>query len=360
MSPSIDPASAFLDHLADAPPFPASYQLQVEDALSALDGAAPLLSGMVRYHLGLANADLQPSPTNATSQGKRMRPTVALLSAAAAGGRIEQAAPVAAAIELLHNFTLIHDDIQDQSPTRRHRSTVWNIWGIGQAINAGDAMFAAAHLPLFAMMADDARPELVLRLLKAFDLMTIEIVTGQTLDLGFEGRDDVSPDDYLRMIGGKTAAIVRYAAWAGALAGGASEEHAEQFAAFGLALGLGFQIQDDLLGIWGDAARMGKGAAEDIYRRKHSLPVLLLRERLASDELAEFDAMYANPRITETDVARVLRLMDEHDIQDLVRTRVDACHDDARAALLAAVASGDNPGRNRLLALVEQLASRAA
>ncbi|HET7095226.1 MAG TPA: polyprenyl synthetase family protein, partial [Thermomicrobiales bacterium] len=245
------------------------------DAVAALDGAAPLLAGMARYHLGAAAADLTPLPPGAVDRGKRIRPEVALLAAGAAGGDPAAAAPLGAAIELLHNFTLIHDDVQDESPTRRHRPTVWSVWGVGQAINAGDALFAAAHLPLYRLIDAGAAPPLALRLLEGFDRMTIAIVVGQTLDLGFEGRADVAPADYLDMIDGKTAAIVRFAAWAGALLGGADEAAAERFAAFGRALGLGFQVQDDLLGVWGEPAQTGKAPADDIRRRKQSLPILL-------------------------------------------------------------------------------------
>src|SRR6478609_9365737 len=116
-------------------------------AVDHLDGAMPLLAGMGRYHLGWVDRDFAPAAN--VDQGKRMRPEIALLCCQAAGGAIERAAPLAAAIELLHNFTLVHDDIQDRSPTRRHRDTVWANWGESQAINAGDALFAAAHLALF-------------------------------------------------------------------------------------------------------------------------------------------------------------------------------------------------------------------
>ncbi len=137
----------------------------LREAVAALDGAAPLLAGMARYHLGLADAALRPLAEDVVDRGKRMRPAVALLSAGAAGGDPATAAAVGAAIELLHNFTLIHDDVQDESPTRRHRATVWRIWGVGQAINAGDALFAAAHLPLLRLAAGGGPAFLVLRLL---------------------------------------------------------------------------------------------------------------------------------------------------------------------------------------------------
>ena len=209
-------------------------------------------------------------------------------------------------MELLHNFTLIHDDVQDESPTRRHRPTVWSIWGIGQAINAGDALFAAAHLPLYRLASHGVSAELTLRLLEAFDRMTIAIVEGQTLDLGFESRPDVLPAEYLKMIAGKTAAIVRFAAWSGALLGGADEITAERWAEFGQALGIGFQIRDDLLGIWGMTDATGKAPADDVRRRKQSLPILMLRERLNPCRTSRARPLYAAPNVDGPGVSHVL------------------------------------------------------
>ncbi len=335
-------------------------------AVAALDGAAPLLAGMARYHLGELDEALAPVAAGSVDRGKRVRPMVALLAAGAVGGReaMAAAAPVGAAIELLHNFTLIHDDVQDESPTRRHRPTVWSLWGVGQAINAGDALFAAAHLP-FYRLADLGVPSgLALRLLEAFDRATLAIVEGQTLDLGFEGRGDVTPDDYLRMIAGKTAAIVRYAAWAGALLGGADEPKADRFAAFGLALGLGFQVRDDLLGIWGAPATTGKAAADDIRRRKQSLPILLLRQRADRQTRAELDALYAAPSIDAAGVGRILALLAAAGVRTEVERRIGGFHDDARAAMLsgegldAGTDGGAGSAQGRLLTLVEQLAGR--
>lgn len=324
-------------------------------ATAALDRRAPLLAGMVRYHLGELDANLQPAPSGTVDRGKRFRPAVAVLAALAAGGSAEQAAPVAAAIEMLHNFTLIHDDIQDDAQTRRHRATVWHLWGSSQAINAGDALFAAAHLPFFRLPGLGVEPGLTLELLEAFETTTIEIVAGQTLDLGFEGRSDVSGDDYLAMIAGKTAAIVRYAAWAGARLG-ASEAVADLFATFGLALGLGFQIQDDALGIWGATAETGKAPADDIRRRKPNLSVLLLQERVDPATRDELRAIYQADEIDAAGVRRVLDLLAEHEVRAAIDAQVEHYHDQARAALLRA--ASDSPARDHLLNLVERLSVR--
>lgn len=330
----------------------------MSEAIAALDGVAPLLAGMARFHLGYAGPDLRPVDPQEVDRGKRIRPAIALLTAGAAGGDPLAAAPVAAAIELLHNFTLIHDDIQDQSPTRRHRPTVWSLWGIGQAINAGDALFAAAHLPLYRLPSTGTDAALALRILEAFDRMTIAIVEGQTLDLGFETRTDVRTSEYLTMIAGKTSAIVRFAAWAGSLLAGVSAESAQRWGDFGLALGLGFQVRDDVLGIWGSTAETGKAAADDIRRRKQSLPILMLREQLDAANRQRLDQLYAAEAIDDGGVARVLDLLERERIRERAEGEITRLHDQATAALHDATGNGESPCRHRLLALVERLATR--
>src|SRR5690606_32506573 len=198
------------------------------------------------------------------------------MSCEALGGDGELAMPIAAAIEMIHNFTLIHDDIQDRSELRRHRPTIWALWGTAQAINAGDALFALGHLMLNATREAGVDPATVLDLSTELHHTTLRIVEGQVLDLGFEDRPEVSPREYLTMISGKTAAIIRYACLAGATVAGADAETAAHLAAFGQSLGMGFQIRDDLLGVWGKPEQTGKPEADDIRRRKKSLPILLL------------------------------------------------------------------------------------
>ncbi len=327
-------------------------------ALDALDGPAPILPGMVDYHLGFVDATFAQSELPPSVRGKRFRPAVAMLSCAAAGGDPNDAAPLAAAIELLHNFTLIHDDIQDQSPTRRHRPTVWSEWGIAQAINAGDATFASAQLALFNLRSRQCAPELILRLADEFNRMTIQIVQGQALDLGFEGRNDVSPADYLTMIELKTAVIVRYAARAGAILGGCDDDHADRFADFGRSLGLGFQVRDDLLGIWGAADVTGKATADDIRRRKQSLPILTLRSEVDAAGRSALDRLYDAPHIDDAGVDEVLGLLDRYQIRASVEERIDELHREAAENLAAATDDGDNPARDALGVLVNMLADR--
>ncbi|MGI8477377.1 MAG: polyprenyl synthetase family protein [Thermomicrobiales bacterium] len=327
-------------------------------AVDFLDGPAPMLAGMGRYHLGWVDGALRDVPPGSIDQGKRVRPGVALLCCAAVGGEAAVAAPLGAAIELLHNFTLVHDDIQDHSPTRRHRPTVWTLWGSSQAINAGDALFAAAHLALFRLLACGHDAATVLRVAEAFERMTIDIVAGQVLDLSFEAESSVSTEAYLAMIDGKTAAIVTFAAWAGALLGGSGDARADLFGEFGRALGLGFQIQDDLLGVWGKREETGKEPADDIRRKKKSLPVLMLREKADASDRAVIDGLYRGDEVDAAGVRTMLSLLDAYGVRGDVEARVRFHHD---AAIQALTVAAPKPGfaRSALLARVESLASRS-
>ena len=341
-------------------------QPELDAAIRAIEGdaagetEAPLLALMARYHLGWCDSSGEPtSPAvRRSAQGKRLRPALAVLCTAATGGQMHAAAPLAAAIELLHNFTLIHDDIQDRSPNRRHRATVWRVWGDGQAINAGDALFAAATLSLFRLADHDVPAATVLRLANAFERMTLDIVRGQVRDLRFEGRGDVTPDDYLAMIRGKTAAILRFAAWAGAVIAHADDEVAVRFGEFGEALGLGFQLRDDMLGIWGTHDATGKGAADDIRRRKQSLPILLLRQAADDAERARLAELYAESEIADDGIAEILGILQRHDIEAQVAGQVAAMHDRAAAALRIALDEAENDAASGLKALVARLSVR--
>ncbi|MGN6033453.1 MAG: polyprenyl synthetase family protein [Thermomicrobiales bacterium] len=345
---------AWLDALLDP---------EIERALAELSPEAPLLSTMARYHLGLIDSTGKPlpDPDRRAVQGKRIRPTLAVLSCMASGGTAEAAAPLAAGIELLHNFTLVHDDIQDRSPNRRHRATVWRIWGDAQAINAGDALFAASNLAVLATAPSAVVPATTIHtLLAEFNRMTIAIVGGQVRDLDFEGKGSVRPEDYLEMITGKTAAILRYAAWAGSVVGGANADQARAFARMGLALGIGFQIRDDFLGIWGTREETGKEVADDIRRRKQSLPILLLRAEATPDERATLDALYAGDEIDAAGVEAVLHLLDAHGIRQQVQARVESSHHEALAALRSIGTASANEALAAIADLIERMRVRSS
>lgn len=225
---------------------------------------------MLRYALGWVDERDQPyhQPT-----GKRLRPLILLLCAHALRDDWQIALPAAAAVEILHNFSLIHDDIQDNSPTRHHRPTVWRVWGVANAINAGDAMFTMAYTALADLASNVPAPQMV-EIWRIFNQTNLELTRGQHLDMQFEQQPEVSVESYVSMITGKSAALIATCARLGAYIASGDTAQANHFAQFGLNLGLAFQIRDDILGIWGDEAVTGKSAASDIESRKKSLPVL--------------------------------------------------------------------------------------
>jgi geranylgeranyl diphosphate synthase type I len=223
---------------------------------------------MLTYHMGWSGEGAGPE-----ASGKRIRPLLVLLACAASGGEWQGAMPAAAAIELIHNFSLVHDDIQDNSDKRRGRPTVWKIWGMPIGINAGDALFVIAQQALFDLHRHHPA-ETVLQAARVFHQACLDLTKGQYLDLSYENRTDLQESDYWAMVAGKTAALISACAQIGALLGGSSPDLQEAYRDFGHYLGLAFQVQDDILGIWGNEALTGKSAASDLLEGKKSLPVL--------------------------------------------------------------------------------------
>jgi geranylgeranyl diphosphate synthase type I len=222
----------------------------------------PQLYRIIEHHFGWGEA--APS-------GKGVRPLLCLLSCAGCGGQWEEALPAASAVELIHNFSLIHDDIQDRSEYRRHRPTAWKQWGEALAINAGDALFSLARLSTQRL---ELPPDRVLAVHRLLDEACLELTRGQQRDLGFSGDGDATLARYVRMIAAKTASLVGAAAAVGAMVAGAPPGRWHAFQAFGRGLGLAFQIQDDVLGVWGEPGQTGKSANQDLRERKPSYPAL--------------------------------------------------------------------------------------
>jgi len=330
----------------------------MQEAVAEIGQTSSLLEQIAAYHLGWRQTDLSPVTGTRPNPGKRIRPKLAILVTMGLGAEPELAAPVAASIELLHNFTLVHDDIQDRSHLRRHRPTVWSLWGEAQAINVGDALFAASHLALYTVADRPETASLLPRLARAFDRTTLAIVGGQTLDIENEGDASVTPERYLQTITGKTSAIVEFSAWAGGLVAGASEVQLTDLGAFGLATGLAFQIRDDLLGIWGTEAETGKTPADDIRRRKQTLPVLELRRVLTPAERAELDAFDLSTPASDAEVVRTLDLLQHYRIQERVEHEISVYHRHASSALEAVIPRGSNTAAEQLYALLDGLEYR--
>jgi geranylgeranyl diphosphate synthase type I len=230
-------------------------------AIDRLDATTRLQAA---YHLGWVDAEGRPD----RGGGKAVRPALALLSAQATGGPEEIGLPGAVAVELVHNFSLLHDDLMDHDRERRHRVTVWALWGGSSAILSGDALLGLAQEVLLDSGLPTAAPAALL-LAKA----TRELIRGQVEDLAFEQRDDVTVAECLEMAGCKTGSLMAASAAIGAVLAGAPPAAVTALQTYGAQLGLSFQLVDDVLGIWGDPAVTGKPVFSDLQAGKKSLPI---------------------------------------------------------------------------------------
>jgi len=306
------------------------------------------LYGYLRYHMGWVDEQFGPYRGRT---GKRLRPIFCLLACEACGGNWEQALPAAAAVELLHNFSLIHDDIEDQDTTRRGRPTVWALWGIPQAINAGDALFALAHLALMRLTDRGLSAETVMAALRLFDQACLRLTEGQFLDIRFEQTETVTPEEYLRMIEGKTAALLSAACELGALVAGASPVRREHLRTFGRHVGLAFQIQDDVLGIWGDPQQTGKPVGSDLLSRKKTLPILH-----GLQHSPPLRALLAQPRLEAGDVRQAIKWLEAAGSRAFAEGQ--ARHHIERALTVLDTAGLEGPATESLRELVSHLLGR--
>jgi geranylgeranyl diphosphate synthase, type I len=244
-------------------------ELELQRQISRLDSPRTKpFHEMLTYHMGWTGEGAGPE-----AAGKRIRPLMVLLCTAACGAEWQTALPAAASVELVHNFSLVHDDIQDNSDRRRGRPTAWVKWGAPMAINVGDALFVISNQAIIDLKKNYPA-EVVVRAAEILHNTCLDLTRGQFLDMSYEERTDLGVDDYWPMVAGKTAALLSACCHIGALLGGADEARQEAFQSFGQYLGLAFQVQDDILGIWGDEALTGKSAASDLVEGKNSLPVL--------------------------------------------------------------------------------------
>lgn len=310
--------------------------------------------GMMQYHLGWVDPAFRPA---AVGGGKRIRPLLCVLACAAARGDPASALPAAAGLELLHNFSLIHDDIEDGSATRRHRPTLWRLYGMPQACNAGDGMLSLAHLAFHRLASAGVPAPVVLAALKIFDETCLALTEGQYLDMAFEARTDVTVEEYYRMVAGKTGALLAAAPQIGALIAGAPSDVVAAYRAFGAALGRAFQFQDDILGIWGDEAVTGKPAAGDILSKKKSLPVAYaLNHPQVGPELA---GLYGGRDFGPGDVPAVLALLEAADARAFAEAQVVSATAEAHAALAAVRGQSEASHLAALEELLDSLVGRA-
>ncbi|MBK8025984.1 MAG: polyprenyl synthetase family protein [Chloroflexi bacterium] len=307
------------------------------------------LAAMLRYPMGWVDETGNPKEYPA---GKRIRPLLLLLCADATGGDWQHALPAAAAVEFLHNFSLVHDDIQDDSPTRHGRDTVWRVWGKPNAINAGDALFTISYATMSDLHRTDTPTPIALEAMSIFNRTNLELIRGQYLDMAFETQATVTVEEYISMIRGKSAALIAACAQLGSLIGSRDPQCASLYAEYGLALGLAFQIRDDILGVWGDPALTGKSAATDILTRKKTLPVLF---GLAQDpELAK---IYATSEISDVGVSTIIRMLEGIGALDYAKGQETRYYNQAMQALEQANPTG--AAADALRGLSRQLLGRA-
>jgi len=275
----------------------------VEETLHSLnswldEACVEEMTAMIDHHFGW-------NQNGQGGTGKRVRPLLTLLCCEAAGGQWRDALPAAAAIETIHNFSLVHDDIQDQSESRRGRPTLWAVWGTAQSINTGDSLFVLAHLFLDRLQREFSSPETILAARQILNDACLELTIGQHLDLAFETRKSISIEEYYRMIKGKTASLLAASCEIGAVIAGAHKNKSQHFYNFGFHLGMAFQLLDDILGIWGDTGKTGKPAGADIFSRKKTLPVVLgLRDS------PPFSEIWSKATLTEDDLDKMILALD--------------------------------------------------
>jgi geranylgeranyl diphosphate synthase type I len=323
-----------------------SLEAELRKQIARLDAPrTAALHEMLAYHMGWEAG-------RAETGGKRIRPLITLLVAGCAGGDWKSALPAAAAVEIVHNFSLVHDDIQDNSPTRRGRPALWTTVGMGMAINAGDALFTIANMAVVDLKKR-FEANVVLRGAAILQEACLDLTRGQYLDLAFQKRPGLSVEDYWVMIEGKTAALLGASCQIGALLGGASEPLEKQYREFGRLVGQAFQVQDDILGIWGDEALTGKSAASDLLEGKSSLPVLYAIGR----DPGFAERWFAAP-IRDDEVPEVAQSLRDSGAFHYAVAQARRLTDQAHAMLRAAKPQGQSA--EALMELSEQLLGRVA
>jgi geranylgeranyl diphosphate synthase, type I len=317
----------------------ADTEAEILRLVSTRDPSTAGVYDMVRYHLGL---DHDGAPA-----GKRMRPLLGLLAYASIAGDYRRALPGAAAVELGHNFSLVHDDIEDGDRERHHRPTVWALHGVPQAINTGDMLFSLSRMALHRLSDLGFSDAKVLRLTRLYDETCVALCEGQFIDIRASETDELmSVELYFDMIGRKTAALIAASIEAGAILATDDDAIVGRYRAFGWALGLAFQLNDDLLGIWGQEQTTGKEPT-DLARKKKTLPLIYAFEHADRDERERLRAVYTNPSPTAGQLTEVVAILERTGARDYTRNEARRYRDLALAELDAAGVV-DHEARRRL------------
>ena len=307
----------------ELPAFFARYQEQIDLALRAeLDGLSLPLYETHSYYMGWTDVD---GSETSNSGGKRLRPTLALLAAEAAGGKPERAMPVAVSLEYVHNFSLIHDDLEDQDRIRHHRPTVWAVWGEPTAIVSGNAMLKIADRALERLGDHGISEEVLLETKHSLAANYLRMMEGQYLDIQFESLDSVTVEQYLDMIERKTGALIETAVFLGSLVGrpgGPDAGFSAGLRSVGYELGRIFQIRDDILGVWG-GQETGKPVGADIERKKKALPAIHALSTASGPAKKRIVDIFAKDRIDGRDVEDALEIMEDLGTQQYCQSLAD-------------------------------------
>ena len=284
---------------------------------------------MMSYHMGWVEAEGHPG--GAFSAG-RIHGVLCLLACNAAGGDIDVAKPAAAAVELVHNFCQIHDDVQAGSPQRNNRDAVWWVWGPAQAINAGDGMHALARLSLFGLKKNGMSSAMTFRAVQILDESSLRTCEGRFLDLEAQERIDMTVDAYLNMASSKTGALVSCAMKLGALAASADEEVLDAMGTFGLKLGIAMQIRDDLAEFWGDGRESPVPSTEAMNKKK-LLPSVYALEKASISEKRKLGDIYFKRVLEPADVDKLREVFEELGVREDCQQLINRYRADAVAAL---------------------------
>ena len=283
--------------------------------------------------------------------GKRIRPLFALMAADLFSGDIEKAKPAAIAIEVLHNFTLLHDDIMDKSPLRRGMPTVYNKYDTNTAILSGDTMFAKAFT--YLLKADKTQ---IHDLVEVFTNASIEVCEGQAMDMCFEERDDVRIEEYIEMIRLKTGVLLATALKLGAITAKASKEDIDNLYSFGLNIGIAFQLQDDILDCWSNLEDFGKVTGTDIADNKKTFLYLKALETGSKEEREELLYLYSNPVETQTKQERVKAIYEKLNIRSISKDLMNIYNEKAKYSLEKIAVKDDN--KTNLIKFADKLMHR--
>ena len=262
----------------------------------------------LRYHLGWADraGNTLKSPRGL---GKSLRPSLCLFACQALGGNWLQALPAATAIELIHNFSLIHDDIEDGDIERHHRPTMWSLWGLPKALVAGNTMHSLAYKTTFNLTEKGVTPQKALTCSLLLVESSLAMIKGQSLDLAYEEIHNARIETYMEMIRLKTGALITCSVEIGAILGCSNQAYIRAFTSFAAHLGRAFQIQDDILGIWGNPKETGKASGNDIWRRKKSFPIVYALQNLTGSTRNNLIETYQKGFLDRDDIKKVLCIL---------------------------------------------------